>query len=77
MPDAKSNRHRDRMNGQGCERFMDELLPHCLSLGCFGASRTVGQFDHRDDRNRDVGISGCAGDGGEHLPRVLSLPLGL
>jgi len=42
-----------------------------LSLRCVGTGRTVGQFDQCDDGYGDVGISGYAADGGEHLPCVL------
>jgi hypothetical protein len=35
-----------------------------------------GQFDQRGHGDGDVDISGGAGDGGEHLPRVLAPPLG-
>jgi hypothetical protein len=27
LPDAKSDHHRDRMNGQGRKQFLDELVP--------------------------------------------------
>jgi hypothetical protein len=49
LPNAKSDRHRDRMNGQGRKQFMDELVPLFLSLRCVGTGRTVGQFDQCDD----------------------------
>ena len=50
LPDAKSDHHRDRMNGQGRKQFMDELPPLFLSLRCVGTGRTVGQFDQCDDK---------------------------
>ena len=71
LPNAKSDHHRDRMNGQGRKQFMDELVPLFLSLRCVGTGRTVGQFDQCDDGDGDVGISGCAADCGEYLPCVL------
>jgi hypothetical protein len=45
LPDAKSDRHRDRMNGQGRKQLIGELLPLFLSLRWVGTGRTVGQFE--------------------------------
>jgi hypothetical protein len=56
---------------------LDELLPLRFSCGCVSAGRAVGQFDQRDHGDGDVDISGGAGDGGEHLPCVLSPPLAM
>lgn len=75
-PDADSNWYRDRVNGHGCEYFMDELLPLCFALWCVGASRAVGQFDECNNRQGDLSFSRSSGDCGQHLPRVPSLPLG-
>ena len=41
LPDAKSDHHRDPMNGQGRKQLMDELLPLFLSLRCVGTGCTV------------------------------------
>ncbi|MGA2373433.1 MAG: hypothetical protein ABSG11_22480 [Candidatus Korobacteraceae bacterium] len=51
-------------------------MPLLLSLQRIGTGRAVGQFDHSDHRDRDIGIPRLAGDGGKHPPRVLSLTLG-
>ena len=68
LPDVKSDHHRDRMNWQGRKQFMDELVPLFLSLRCVGTGCAVGKFDQCDDGDGDVGISGRAAHGGEHLP---------
>ncbi len=52
-----------------CWRFL-------FSLRCVGAGRAVRQFDYGDNRQGDLRVCRCASDGGEHLPRVLSLALG-
>jgi hypothetical protein len=62
------------MNGQGHEQFLDELVPLCRHGLRRGPTRSRDQRDHGDG---DVGISRCAGDGREHLPRILPLALGL
>jgi hypothetical protein len=74
---TKSNRHRDRMDGQGPEQFLNEVLAPRFALCCVGTGCTVGQFDQRDNGDSYVGISRCAGDRREHLPCILPLPLGL
>ena len=47
-----------------------------FALRCVCAGRTVGQLNESDDRQGDLSFSCSAGDGGEHLPRVLALPFG-
>src|ERR1700683_664791 len=52
------------------------MVPLCLSLRCVGTCRAVSQLDQRNHGDGDVGISNCAGNGREHLPRILPLALG-
>lgn len=45
LPDTKSQRRCDRMNGQGRQQFFDKLLPLQSPLRCTRTGRTMGQFN--------------------------------
>jgi hypothetical protein len=64
------------MDGQGRQQFLDELLPLHSSFCRIRTGGTMRQFYQSDNRESDIGISSCAGDDREHLPRILPLSLG-
>ena len=73
---AKRHGHRNRMDGYGQEQFLNKLLSLRSSRRRVGAGRAMGQFQQRDDRDRNIRLTHAVRDGREHLPRILALTLG-